>query len=322
MEAKTYHVFTFDSSPDPRGFMDDRSGSSLPAEDVLSSRSAYCSGCGWGLDVSRAVVAPAISSNGFYLGGFRPQRSLKIIRVLVATLSLISATAASADKHFADRRERMLNAVQTMARAVPSHGTEISPAVLEAMREVPRHELVPAKVRDDAYENHPLFIGHGQTISQPYIVALMTSLARPAKDHVVLEVGTGSGYQAAVLSRLVARVYTIEIVEPLAQEAAANLKRIGYDNVMVRAGDGYKGWAEHAPFDAIVVTAAANHVPQPLVDQLKRGGRLVIPVGGTSMSQNLMVIEKDERGKAHNRAIIPVRFVPLTGEGEGGPPGR
>jgi protein-L-isoaspartate(D-aspartate) O-methyltransferase len=216
----------------------------------------------------------------------------------------------------------MLNAVQTMARAVPSHGTEISPAVLEAMREVPRHELVPAKVRDDAYENHPLFIGHGQTISQPYIVALMTSLARPAKDHVVLEVGTGSGYQAAVLSRLVARVYTIEIVEPLAQEAAANLKRMGYDNVMVRAGDGYKGWAEHAPFDAIVVTAAANHVPQPLVDQLKRGGRLVIPVGGTSMSQNLMVIEKDERGKAHNRAIIPVRFVPLTGEGEGGPPSR
>ena len=119
-----------------------------------------------------------------------------------------------------------------------------------------------------------------------------------------------------------ARVYTIEIVEPLAQEAAANLKRIGYDNVMVRAGDGYKGWAEHAPFDAIVVTAAATRVPQPLVDHLKGGARLVLPVGATSMSQNLMVIEKDERGKAHNRAIIPVRFVPLTGEGEGGPPRR
>jgi protein-L-isoaspartate(D-aspartate) O-methyltransferase len=125
-----------------------------------------------------------------------------------------------------------------------------------------------------------------------------------------------------VLSRLVARVYSIEIVEPLARKAAANLKRIGYDNVTVRAGDGYKGWPEHAPFDAIVVTAAANHVPRPLVDQLKPGGRLVIPVGATSMSQTLIVIEKDERGEAHRRAVIPVRFVPLTGDGEGGPPGR
>ena len=245
-----------------------------------------------------------------------------MLRFLVTAVVVLIATAASAEKHFPVLRERMVAAIEAMARVVPSRGTEISRAVLAVMREVPRHELVPAKVRDDAYENHPLFIGHGQTISQPYIVALMTSLARPAKDHVVLEVGTGSGYQAAVLSRLVARVYTIEIVEPLAQEAAANLKRIGYDNVMVRAGDGYKGWPEHAPFDAIVVTAAANHVPQPLVDQLKPGGRLVIPVGATSMSQNLMVIEKDERGKAHNRAIIPVRFVPLTGEGEGGAPSR
>ena len=123
-----------------------------------------------------------------------------------------------------------------------------------------------------------------------------------------------------MLSRLVGHVYSIEIVEPLAREAAANLKRIGYDNVTVRAGDGYKGWPEHAPFDAIVVTAAANHVPQPLVDQLKPGGRLVIPVGTTSMSQNLLVVEKDERGQAQTQAIVPVQFVPLTGEGEGGPP--
>jgi protein-L-isoaspartate(D-aspartate) O-methyltransferase len=148
------------------------------------------------------------------------------------------------------------------------------------------------------------------------------SLARPAKNHVVLEVGTGSEYQAAVLSRLVARVYTVEIVEPLAREAAANLKRTGYDNVMVRAGDGYNGWPEHAPFGAIVVTAAANHIPQPLVDQLKPGGRLVLPVGATSMSQNLMVIEKGERGDISTSAVIPVRFVPLTGEGKGGPPSR
>jgi protein-L-isoaspartate(D-aspartate) O-methyltransferase len=245
-----------------------------------------------------------------------------MLLALVTAVVLLIATAASAEKHFPVQRARMVEAIEAMARVAPSKGTEISPAVLAVMREVPRHELVPAKVKGVAYENHPLFIGHGQTISQPYIVALMTSLARPAKDHVVLEVGTGSGYQAAVLSRLVARVYTIEIVEPLAQDAAANLKRIGYNNVIVRAGDGYKGWPEHAPFDAILVTAAANHVPQPLVDQLKPGGRLVIPVGATSMSQNLMVIDKDERGKAYNRAIIPVRFVPLTGEGEGGAPSR
>lgn len=243
-----------------------------------------------------------------------------MVRVIITTLSLFIATAAWAEQHFPAQRERMLQAIQAMARAVPAHETEISPAVLAAMGEVPRHELVPTKVRNDAYENQPLFIGHGQTISQPYIVALMTTLARPAKDHVVLEVGTGSGYQAAALSRLVRHVYSIEIVEPLAKEAAANLKRIGYDNVTVRAGDGYKGWPEHAPFDAIVVTAAANHVPQPLLDQLKPGGRLVIPVGTTSMSQNLMVVEKDGRGQAHTRAIVPVRFVPLTGEGEGGPP--
>jgi protein-L-isoaspartate(D-aspartate) O-methyltransferase len=247
---------------------------------------------------------------------------LKMIWVIITTLSLVIATAVSAEQHFAAQRERMIQAIQSIATSVPSQETAINPAVITAMREVPRHELVPAKVRDDAYENHPLFIGHGQTISQPYIVALMTSLARPAKDHVVLEVGTGSGYQAAVLSRLVARVYSIEIVEPLAREAAANLKKLGYDNIHVRAGDGYKGWPERAPFDAIVVTAAANHVPQPLVDQLKPGGRLVIPVGATSMSQRLMVIEKDERGEAHTRAIVPVRFVPLTGEGEGGPPTR
>ena len=142
------------------------------------------------------------------------------------------------------------------------------------------------------------------------------------KHHVVLEVGTGSGYQSAVLSRLVARVYSIEIVEPLAQESAAKLKGSGYDNVLVRAGDGYRGWPEHAPFDAILVAAAANHVPAPLIEQLKPGGELVIPVGATSVSQNLLVVEKDEQEKAHTRAVIPVRFVPLRGEAEGGAPAR
>jgi protein-L-isoaspartate(D-aspartate) O-methyltransferase len=148
-------------------------------------------------------------------------------------------------------------------------------------------------------------------------VALMTSLARPAKHHKVLEVGTGSGYQAAVLSRLVDHVYSIEIVEPLAHQAAEDLKKLGYDNVTVRAGDGYKGWPEHAPFDAIVVTAGATHVPEPLVTQLKPGGRLIIPVGSTSWSQDLTVLEKDREGAVTRRAVIPVRFVPLTGEGQG-----
>ena len=147
-----------------------------------------------------------------------------MIPVLITALLLLIATAASPEQHFAAQRERMIQAIQSMATSVPSQESAIIPAVITAMREVPRHELVPAKVRDLAYENHPLFIGHGQTISQPYIVALMTSLAKPAKDHVVLEVGTGSGYQAAVLSRLVARVYSIEIVEPLARKAAANLR--------------------------------------------------------------------------------------------------
>ncbi len=245
-----------------------------------------------------------------------------MIRVFITALSLLIATTAVAERDIAAERDRMIQAVEAMARTVPSRDTEIDPAVLAALREVPRHELVPENVRRDAYQNHPLFIGHGQTISQPYIVALMTTLVRPAKHHVVLEVGTGSGYQAAVLSRLVARVYSIEIVEPLAQEAAAKLKGLGYDNVVVRAGDGYKGWPEHAPFDSILVTAAANHVPAPLVEQLKPGGRLVIPVGATSMSQNLLVVEKDDQGKAHTRAAIPVRFVPLTGEAEGGVPQR
>ena len=246
-------------------------------------------------------------------------------RILLAVLSLLFVTAAAADTHFAAARERMVKTIESLAQTVSlqSGGSGIDASVLAALREVPRHELVPESVRDAAYENHPLQIGHGQTISQPYIVALMTSLARPAKHHVVLEVGTGSGYQAAVISRLVSRVFSIEIVEPLAREAAERLKSLGYDNVTVRAGDGYKGWPEHGPYDAILVTAAANHVPPALVEQLKPGGRLVIPVGTTSLSQNLTVVEKDQEGRAHSRrAVLPVRFVPLTGEGERGAPDR
>jgi protein-L-isoaspartate(D-aspartate) O-methyltransferase len=182
---------------------------------------------------------------------------------------------------------------------------------LRALRKVARHELVPADVRGSSYEDHPLPIGHEQTISQPYIVAFMTEALGLKGGETVLEVGTGSGYQAAVLAEIAARVYTIEIVEPLATRARADLARLGYRNVEVRAGDGYKGWPEAAPFDAIIVTAAAPTIPAPLKEQLKDGGRLVIPVGEDD--QRLMVLTR--RGtQFEERVLLPVRFVPMTGE--------
>ncbi len=186
------------------------------------------------------------------------------------------------------------------------------PRVLSAMREIPRHLFVPEADRRDAYEDSPLSIGHGQTISQPYIVALMTELARPRDTDRALEIGTGSGYQAAVLSRLVARVYTIELVEPLAQTARERLERLGYGNITVRQGDGYGGWPEQKPFDVILVTAAPEQVPAPLIEQLAPGGRLVIPVGAMSGVQDLLLIEKDVNGRTTSRNVIPVRFVPLV----------
>ena len=186
--------------------------------------------------------------------------------------------------------------------------------VVEAMGKVPRHLFVPESQKQHAYENRPLPIGEGQTISQPYIVALMTDLLKLERHHRVLEVGTGSGYQAAVLAELARSVHTIEIVEPLGRQASERLARLGYRNVEVRIGDGYKGWPEAAPFDAIMVTAGAPHVPPPLVQQLKPGGRMVIPVGPASMIQHLMLIEKKADGSTVSREIIPVRFVPLTGE--------
>jgi protein-L-isoaspartate(D-aspartate) O-methyltransferase len=183
--------------------------------------------------------------------------------------------------------------------------------VLAAMREVPRHVFVPPDRQASAYDDRPLPIGYGQTISQPYIVALMTELVRAEAADRALEIGTGSGYQAAVLSRLVAHVYSIEIVEPLARDAEQRLKRLGYSNVSVRAGDGYAGWPEMAPFDRIVVTAAPDHVPQPLVDQLRPGGRLVIPVGSIFEGQELRLLEKDSAGQVRTERITPVAFVPL-----------
>lgn len=187
------------------------------------------------------------------------------------------------------------------------------PAVLSAMRSVPREQFIPEKMKLHAYDDSPLPIGEGQTISQPYIVAAMTEALDPEPGDIIYEVGTGSGYQAAVLAEIVAHVYTKEIVEPLAEWAKENLKAAGYTNVTVAAGDGYVGWPEHAPFDGIVVTAAPDHVPQPLIDQLKPGGRLVIPVGKQHDVQELLLIEKEEDGSTLRRSMMPVRFVPLTG---------
>lgn len=186
--------------------------------------------------------------------------------------------------------------------------------VLRTMAKVPRDKFVPKELTARAYDDSPLPIGFGQTISQPYIVAFMTQELRPKPTDRVLEIGTGSGYQAAVLSELVAQVYTIEIVRPLAQRAAVVLQALGYKNVLVKGGDGYKGWPEHAPFDAIIVTAAPDHVPQPLVEQLKEGGRLIIPVGKTH-AQRLYTYEK-RGGSLKETAVIPVRFVPLTRDRE------
>jgi len=188
----------------------------------------------------------------------------------------------------------------------------MAPRVRAALGKVERHRLVPAAQRGLAYRNHPLPIGQGQTISQPYIVALSTDLIAPEAHHVVLEVGTGSGYQAAVLAEIVQRVYSIEILESLGVAASIALKDLQYKNIEIRIGDGYQGWPEKAPFDAIVVTAAAPQVPDALVAQLKSGGRMVIPVGSPSGTQNLLLISKDSTGNVKSKTILPVRFVPLV----------
>jgi protein-L-isoaspartate(D-aspartate) O-methyltransferase len=184
--------------------------------------------------------------------------------------------------------------------------------VLAAMRKVPRDAFVPEAVRDLSYTDQPLPIGYDQTISQPYIVALMTQKLRLKPTDRVLEIGTGSGYQAAILVELAAEVYTIEIIEPLGKRAAATLQRLGYKNVHVKIGDGYRGWPEHAPFDAVIVTCAPDHVPRPLIDQTKEGGRIIIPVGSAG-DQNLYLFEKRE-GRLERRMVLPVRFVPMTGK--------
>jgi protein-L-isoaspartate(D-aspartate) O-methyltransferase len=218
--------------------------------------------------------------------------------------------AQAADRHEVARRALV---AELRREAAGDRGglTRIDDDVLAVLGRVPRHAYVPASQQAHAYENRPLAIGHGQTISQPYIVALMTTLVQPKAGQKILEIGTGSGYQAAVLAESGAKVYTIEIVAPLAALAAKRLR--AYRNVTTRTGDGYYGWKEQAPFDAIVVTAAASSIPPPLLAQLKPGGRMVIPVGSSFFTQTLLLVQKDAAGRVRTRQILPVRFVPLTG---------
>ncbi|WP_245474799.1 protein-L-isoaspartate(D-aspartate) O-methyltransferase [Bradyrhizobium sp. Leo121] len=227
--------------------------------------------------------------------------------------SAVLATACTAQQDAADR-QRMVEQIDAMLASAGGTGgvARLSPRVRAAMIEVPRHEFVPPEYRSAAYSNSPLPIGRGQTISQPLIVGLMTELLQLAKTDKVLEVGTGSGYQTAILSALADEVYTIEIVPELGTMARANLERLGYINVSTKIGDGYQGWPEHAPFDAIIVTAAPNHVPPPLIAQLGPGGRIVIPVGG--FDQKLVVLAKHADGTATTTIVAPVRFVPLIRE--------
>jgi protein-L-isoaspartate(D-aspartate) O-methyltransferase len=239
----------------------------------------------------------------------------RLLACIPAIVFLASPASTGEDGEYgAQRRKLRAEIEQNAAETADSTGRpRFSARVMDAIDSVPRHRFVPASEIRNAYANRPLPIGHGQTISQPYIVALMTELLEPKPGDVVLEVGTGSGYQAAVLSRLVARVYTIEIVPPLARSSSVRLEELGYRNVEVRLGDGYYGWREKGPFDGIIVTAAANAIPPPLIEQLKPGGRMLIPVGAAFFAQELIVLTKNDKGKVSTRSVLPVAFVPLTG---------
>ena len=240
-----------------------------------------------------------------------------MLRIIALLLLLIGVGPANllADE-YAAQRQKMLHTIEQHADSASLYfGAEpMDRQVLEVMGRIPRHEFVPKEVQPIAYRDGAVPIGYSQTISQPYIVALMSSLMQPKATDRVLEVGTGSGYQAAVLAELVERVFSIEIIEELGVQAAERLHRLGYDNVITRVGDGYYGWQPQAPFDIIVVTAASRHIPPPLIEQLKLGGRMVIPVGSQFQVQQLLLVEKSAEGKITTHQILPVRFVPLTGD--------
>ncbi len=237
---------------------------------------------------------------------------------ILLTLLLVpcfTAALAATEPDFDSMRQQMIEEIEQQVRETASQldDDKLDPRVIEALAKVPRHEFVLPTRRHQAYENRPLPIGYGQTISQPYIVAVMTDLLQLEPNDKVLEIGTGSGYQAAVVAELVKKVYSIEIIDTLGRKARKRLKRLGYDNVKVRLGDGYYGWKEHGPYDAIIVTAAASHIPPPLVKQLKPGGRMIIPVGSRFATQQLVLVEKNKQGELRTRQLMPVTFVPLTG---------
>ncbi len=232
--------------------------------------------------------------------------TLRLCAILLAMAPLAGPARAAAPDAEADFRARRI----ALVRDIEAQGVRDS-ATLDAMRRVPRHEFVLPHDRDQAYGDYPLPIGHGQTISQPYIVAYMTEVLRPRPGLKVLEVGTGSGYQAAVLAQIGCAVRTIEIFKPLADSARARLRRLGYRDVTVRHGDGHFGWQDEAPFDAVIVTAAAGYIPPRLVEQLRPGGRMVIPVGSVYGVQSLVLVDKDPDRRLRTRNLLPVRFVPM-----------
>ena len=238
--------------------------------------------------------------------------ALRLLSVLL--LALAPSVAWAQDSRAAERRQ-MIEEIAADARrtAAETGRPAFAGPVIAAIAKVPRHRFVPPDQERAAYQNRPLPIGHGQTISQPYIVALMTDLLNVGPRHTVLEIGTGSGYQAAILAELAQTVCTIEIIEPLAKRAEERLRDQGYAAVRTRVGDGYYGWEECGPFDSIIVTAAAGQIPPPLIRQLKPGGRMVIPVGAPFMAQHLMVVDKKQDGTIVTRQVLPVSFVPLTG---------
>ena len=243
-------------------------------------------------------------------------RAAEMLGSLLIFITIVAFIPAYASDSKQQARMEMVRVIEQDVRetSLELNKDELDPRVMKAILRVPRHEFVPAAEKHNAYENRPLPIGHGQTISQPYIVAIMTDMLNLEPDSKVLELGTGSGYQAAILGELSSNVYTIEIVEPLGIEAKKRLQRLGYDNVMTKVGDGYYGWEEHGPFDAIIVTAAASHIPPPLIKQLKPGGRMVIPVGSRFMMQQLLVVDKREDNKIISKQVMPVVFVPVTGK--------
>ncbi len=248
--------------------------------------------------------------------------SLQFILVLILALIVFSSLfisaslfASSLEEHYMKERQKMVKVIEQDVRQTSIYlNTEtLDSRVLDSISKVPRHKFVSPDTLDQAYQNTPLPIGYGQTISQPYIVAVMTELLELSENDQVLEIGTGSGYQAAVLSGLVKHVYSMEIIAPLAELAEQRFKLMKYNNITTRIADGYYGWQEHAPFDAIIVTAAASHIPHALTEQLKPGGKMMIPVGSNFMTQQLLLISKTNSGQLQTRQILPVRFVPLTG---------